>query len=231
VLRQGSVLVCGLVASILCTCFIPAARGQAGGSTLCKRGYKYAGLQSATGTSGIRANLKILAQPVVLTGHVAGWVGVGGPNAGPGGTAQWLQVGYFAFPDGSMQLYYEVELPNSAPQYHVVKGRVTPGEAHLVSIREVSGHPGMWQIRVDGVPVGPAYFLAGSHGRYQPQGIGESWNPTASECNTYAWLFRGVEVAKGPGGSWVVAKSSHQWHDAGYSLKLIPPDSFATVSR
>ena len=204
------------------------ARGQA---QLCKRGYRYAGLQSATATSGIRADLRILAQPVVRTGHVAGWVGVGGPNAGPGGTAQWLQVGYSAFPDGSMQLYYEVALPKAAPQYHVVKGRVAPGEAHLVSILEVGGHPGMWRVRVDGEPVGPAYFLRGSHGRYQPQGIGESWNPTASGCNTYGWLFGGVQVATGPRGSWVVAKSSYQWHDAGSGLKLIPPDSFATFSR
>jgi hypothetical protein len=230
-LRQGLVLVCGLVTSILCACTIVAAEGQAARTVLCKRDYSYAGFQSAVPTAGVRANLKVLERPVVRAGHVGGWVGVGGLHAGPGRTAQWLQVGYSAFPDGTMQLYYEVTLPNSAPRYHVVKEAVRPGESHLVSILEAPKQRGVWRVSVDGVAVGPGYFLRGSDSKYRPQGIGESWAPTASECNSFAWMFGNVEVTARPGATWVLPTSDYQWHDTGYGVKLIPPDSFATYSR
>jgi hypothetical protein len=142
-----------------------------------------------------------------------------------------LQAGYSAFPDGTMQLYYEVTLSNGAPQYHVVRESVRPGESHLVSIREEPGSLGVWRVWVDGVAAGPGYFLRGSDGKYKAQGIGESWSPSSGACNSFAWMFGDVKVTLRPGSSWVLARTDYQWNDTGYRVKLIPPDSFATYSR
>ena len=207
-----------------------AADGQARPGAFCKGDYSYAGVQSAATRSGIRANLKVLRPASVHAGHVGGWVGVGGPGKGPGGTDQWLQAGYSAFPDGAAQLYYEVALPRAAPQYHVVKAAVKIGESHLVSILGVGSRPGAWRVWVDNSPASPVYFLRGSHGRYEPQGIGETWSPNASACNTFAWRFGSVRVAMRPGGVWVKGKAAHEWNDRGYLVRFVPPDSFDTFS-
>jgi hypothetical protein len=196
-----------------------------------KQDYGYAGLQSATATSGVRANLRVVKKPTVHAGHVAGWIGIGGTGMGPGGVAQWLQAGYSAFPDGSLQIYYEVTLPGKAPAYHLLKSKAAPGETHLISILEVSGKNGRWRVWLGSSAVSPAYYLEGSHGKYAPQGIGESWSPHSTACNTYDWLFDDLEVAMHPGGSWTRAKINYQWQDTGYQVKLIPPASFETASR
>ncbi len=47
---------------------------------------------------GISASLSSLGTPVVESGHVAGWVGVGGPGQGPGGANEWIQVGLNSLP-------------------------------------------------------------------------------------------------------------------------------------
>ena len=66
--------------------------------------YAYAGLQSAGKAHGIAATITALTTPTVDDGHVAGWIGVGGVDAGPGGAAEWLQVGYASFsPDPTIK--------------------------------------------------------------------------------------------------------------------------------
>jgi len=229
-LRQGFVLVCGLIASTLCACTIVAARGQAARTTLC-RDYSYAGLQSTAPTAGIRADLEVAERPVVHSGHVGGWIGVGGPRKGPDRSDQWLQAGYAAFPDGTVQLYYEVTLPRAAPEYHVIKAGVRPGERHLIEILEDAARRGVWRVWVDRAPAGPAYFLRGSHGRYEPQGMGESWSPTSGVCNRFGWTFDGLKVAARPGGGWSLVRTRYEWNDPGYGVKQLAPDSFSTFSR
>ena len=49
-------------------------------------GYAYAGLGASRPAYGIGTWLQTVTTPEVLNGHVAGWVGVGGPGAGPNGT-------------------------------------------------------------------------------------------------------------------------------------------------
>jgi len=46
----------------------------------------------------VRATITALRQPSVSAGHAAGWIGVGGPGAGPNGEAMWLQTGVAALP-------------------------------------------------------------------------------------------------------------------------------------
>ena len=84
----------------------------------CARGYSYAGLYSSSTASGVAATLTMLEAPRVSSGHVAGWVGVGGPGLGPNGEDEWLQVGLASFA-GSTEghLYYELAQPGREPQY------------------------------------------------------------------------------------------------------------------
>src|SRR5262249_23678606 len=56
-------------------------------------GYSYAGVQDARAASGIRATLVQVDTPRVARGHVAAWVGVGGPGQGAGGRDEWIQIG------------------------------------------------------------------------------------------------------------------------------------------
>jgi hypothetical protein len=48
-----------------------------------------------------------MAAPEVATGRLAGWIGVGGPNAGPGGEAEWLRTCLNAQAGIGSQLYAE----------------------------------------------------------------------------------------------------------------------------
>ena len=47
-------------------------------------GYSYAGVGAPAHAYGIGASITPLPAFNVLSGHVAGWVGVGGPGQGPG---------------------------------------------------------------------------------------------------------------------------------------------------
>ncbi len=49
-------------------------------------GYSYAGLASPSHAFGIGATVTPMGPFNVLSGHVAGWVGVGGPGEGPNGS-------------------------------------------------------------------------------------------------------------------------------------------------
>src|SRR5205823_13691537 len=105
IVRASSSLV-ALVCALAAFSVAPAAQAAGCGP----RGYAWAGLEVAgTAGHGIGATLTSVATPVVQHGHVAGWVGVGGPSEGPGGTAEWLQVGLNTPSQvgGRQKLYYE----------------------------------------------------------------------------------------------------------------------------
>ena len=84
---------------------VSPAEGGKSNSTACgAKEFSYAGLQSESTAHGVSATIAPLAQPSVADGHVGGWIGVGGTEEGPGGTAEWLQVGLASFaPDSSIQ--------------------------------------------------------------------------------------------------------------------------------
>jgi hypothetical protein len=74
--RRSIALTAALAASCCTVSAAPAA-------TACgPSGYAYAGLQPAQVGYGISAVLTSLAAPAVESGHVAGWIGVGGPGQG-----------------------------------------------------------------------------------------------------------------------------------------------------
>jgi hypothetical protein len=185
----------------------PAA--QACGSS----GYSYAGVTSQARVHGVGATITALRSPSVQNGHVAGWVGVGGPGLGPHGSTEWIQVGYSGFPGLTLgSLYYEVALPGRAPTYHEVLSAVPAGATHRLSVLEVAHHPNAWRVWVDGRRVGKPVYLPGSHGTWRGVATAESWGGGMRVCNKYAYRFRRVAVARNAGGSWHLMNAAYRMH-------------------
>jgi hypothetical protein len=195
----------------------------------CKVNYDYAGEQQGSAASGIRVDLTNIGTPgVAAGGHVAGWVGVGGPGQGPNGTDEWVQVGYAGFTGGNTQLYYEVTQPGLPPKYHQVDASVSPNAKNVVTVSEVTNDA--WQVAVNGRAVSPAIALPDSHGRFPPQAIGETWNGGTTVCNAYAYGFGDVQVAATPGGAWGVGTTGPRWQNKQQQLVPTAANSFVTRS-
>lgn len=190
-------------------------------------GYSYAGISTSQRVFGVSAALTSLAAPAVQNGHVAGWVGVGGPNEGPHGTTEWIQVGFSGFPGLKVgSLYYEVALPGSAPRYFEVLSNVHPGDRHRIAVLEVSHHRDMWRVWVDGHAVGHAYHLPGSHGAWRGVATAENWGGGSRACNSYAYRFDRLRVAASPGGSWHVASRVYRMQQGSNRLLMNAHASF-----
>jgi hypothetical protein len=193
-------------------------------------GYSYAGISSRDNVSGVSAKLTSLAAPAVQNGHVAGWVGVGGPGLGPHGSSEWIQVGYSGFPGLRVgSLYYEVALPGSNPQYHEVFSNIQPGAMHRVAVLEVAHSHGWWRVWVDGRPVSHAYRLPGSHGTWRGIATAESWGGGMRACNLYSYRFARIIVAHHAGGTW--KRLSAIYRIQGGSNRLLLSSSSNFVAR
>jgi hypothetical protein len=167
-------------------------------------GYSYAGLASPNNAYGISAMISPLDAFDVFNGHVAGWVGVGGPGEGPGGTNEWLQIGLSGFPgiDGS-DIYYEVAQPGRYPTYHQVAANLPIGTVAKVTVLEIHNRPDWWRVWLNHRAVSPAIYLPQSHNRWSPIATAESWDGgTGGTCNTFLYRFRHVTIAHSAGGGW-----------------------------
>ncbi len=195
--------------------------------------FSYAGLGSDRKAHGVAATLVPTRAPSVSSGHVAGWVGVGG--AGPGGAGGWLQVGLATFSGhGSRmsQMYYEVAAPGATPYFVRLDPNVEPGDAHRVSVLEMSGRKAWWRVWVDHRPVSPPIHLPGSHSAWYTQAVGENWNGGTGACNSYAYRFTNVTLAHASGGNWQPFEGSSVFADAGYRAVQTSstPRSFVATS-
>jgi hypothetical protein len=167
-------------------------------------GYSYAGMGAQSRGFGISAIVTPLNTFDILNGHVAGWVGVGGPGLGPRGTNEWLQIGLSGFPgvDGS-DIYYEVAQPNHYPVYHQVAGGLPADKPVKVTVLEMHNRPNWWRVWVNHHAVSKPIHLAQSHNRWTPIATAESWDGgTGGTCNTFLYRFRQVVVANAMGGGW-----------------------------
>jgi hypothetical protein len=211
-----------------------AADGRSSKSNACGAStYSYAGLQGLTKAHGVGATLIALETPEVSAGHVGAWIGVGGVDAGPHGAAEWLQVGYSAFPsDRTSRIYYEVMVAGSAPKYVELDSEVRPGERHKFKVLETAGRKGWWRVWLDGKAVTAPIHLPGSHGSWYPEAEAESWNGGVRACNALRYRFSNVKLAHAPGGDWRPLKRSVSFHDAGYGLVQLSrvPRSFLATS-
>jgi hypothetical protein len=196
----------------------------------CKTSYDYAGLQTSGQASGIRVTLTMVKKPVVKHGHVAGWLGVGGPGLGPNGTDEWIQVGYSGFDTGESQIYHEVAQPNKPPTYHTVAAKLSPSAKNRVSVLEVGDKPGSWRVWVGDKAVSPVTSLPESHGKFVPQALGETWQGGSTNCNVWGYGFGGVQVAMKPGGSWTTTKAGYKWQNPQQKLEKTSSDSFEARS-
>jgi len=179
-----------------------ASRAFACGNT---NGYSYAGIGAPSQAYGISALITPLNAFDVVDGHVAGWVGVGGPGEGPNGTNEWLQVGYSGYPSitGS-DIYYEVARPGSRyPTYHQVAAGLPVGTASKVTVLEMHSRPNWWRVWLNHKAVSPPIRLPDSHDRWSPIATAESWDGgTRGTCNTFLYRFRHVAIAQSTGGGW-----------------------------
>jgi hypothetical protein len=216
------VLAAALAASALCVTS-PAGANAACGSS----GYAYAGVGATSRAFGISTRLKAATTPQVLSGHVAGWVGVGGPGAGPKGTDEWLQVGFSAFPGSSFSsLYYEVAQPHQTPRYYEVASGLPPGSTSKVAVVEVAGRTGWWRVWVDDRAVGDPVYLPGSHGAWRPLATTEAWGAGSPVCNRFQYQFGSVSVATRPGGGWQLLQRHYTFQDHGYRIRRIARATF-----
>jgi len=174
-------------------------------------GYSYAGLGAPNRAFGVSATVTGLNSFDVLNGHVAGWVGVGGPGEGPGGSNEWLQIGLSGFPGitGS-DVYYEVALPHRFPVYHQVATAVPAGQAVKVTVLEMHSRPNYWRVWLNHKAVSQAIYLPESHDRWTPIATAESWDGgTGGTCNTFLYRFRHVAVANSMGGGWHALRTGY----------------------
>src|SRR5438132_6790822 len=200
----------------------PAVASAACGAS----GYAYAGVGSTSRAYGISTRLQATTAPQVLSGHVAGWVGVGGPGAGPNGTDEWIQVGFSAFPGGSTSLYYEVALPHQTPQYHEVAAGLPAGSTHKVAVVEFRTRRSWWSVVVDDHAVGDPVYLPGSHGAWRPLATTETWGAGSFVCNRFSYRFGSVSVATRPGGGWQRLRSHYTFQNHGYRIRSLGAATF-----
>jgi hypothetical protein len=224
-------LVAAIGLALLAATLAGGSRASAGPSAACSSatygssGYGYAGFQANRRGHGVRGAVTALAENSVLDGHVAAWVGVGGPGKGPNGVDEWLQVGLASFAGSPRNLYYEVTRPGAAPVFHLVEANVPQGALRRVAVLEMSSRPGTWRVWVDGKPVSEPIDLPGSTRRWEPVATAEAWDGGTGVCNRFAFRFERVEVAAGPGGSWRRFVGGFRFQDAGYRISPIDSPS------
>ena len=105
--------------------------GAAGSAAACAAaGYTYAGYASGAPVQAVSAVVAARSGPLVASGHVAAWVGVGGLHAGPNRSNEWLQVGLAAYRVGDspgnvitpLMPYFPLIVIFYAAQRHLVGG-------------------------------------------------------------------------------------------------------------
>jgi hypothetical protein len=222
--RFLAALACAIAAAT-----VTASPGHSGGGCG-PHGYSYAGLARASGGYGVAASLSAVGQPLVERGHVAAWVGVGGPGQGPNGTDEWLQAGLNRVVGSTSKLYYEIARPGLSVRYVELAASVPAGSRHKIAVLEMSGRRGVWRVWLDGRPASPPIYLRGSHGRLYPMAIAENWDGETPACNRYAFSFRHVAVAGSPGGSWQPFVGAELMQDPGYRVTRSSDQDFVAAS-
>jgi len=188
------------LAATVAALLLGASRALACGTSA---GYSYAGVAAPAKAFGISASVTPMGGFDVMAGHVAGWVGVGGPGKGPRGSDEWLQVGFSGFPTLSgNDLYYELTLPNGRPSYHQIAANLPFGRPARFAVLEVHGRKDWWRVWVNGKPATGPIHLPASHGRWAPIATAEAWDGGSGVCNGFLYRFRQVSVARTPGGNW-----------------------------
>jgi hypothetical protein len=214
-----ALLVGALLVSVLVGASATAEAGPSCAGPSRSGGYTYAGHQSDTNGHGVRATIAVTRALSVPAGHVAGWVGVGGPGQGANGGDAWIQAGVASLPGMEPFIYAEVTREGREPEFRLIEEGVAVGRSHRVAVLEVAGRPGWWKIWIDGQAVTEPVRIAGSSGRWAPIATAESWNGGEAQCNSFAFRFERVSVAYGGGGAWRPFVPGGHFRDGAYTLR------------
>jgi hypothetical protein len=216
-----------LVGALLASMLVGASRSASAGSRACgadlagNGGYTYAGHQATTTGHGVRATISAVRAPEVVAGHVAGWIGLGGPGQGPNGSDMWIQVGLASMPGLGTFVYAEIARPGRNPHFVLLEEDVPVGVSHRLAVLEMARRPERWRVWVDGEPVTKPIYLPGSVERWAPIATAESWNGGQVACNRFAFRFERVLVSHGRGGSWSAFEPGHHFRDGNYRLRQL----------
>lgn len=202
-----------------------ASSGGCGQGAVGAASYAYAGYQAASSAHGVRATITPLSIPNVGAGHVAAWIGVGGPDSGPGGNDSWLQAGVAALPGEEPFVYAEIVHPDRSPELKTIASNVAVGRAHRVAVLEIKQRPGWWRVWVDGSVVVEAIRLLGTAGGWMPIATAESWTGNGHTCNSFAFRFQDVALADARGGSWRPFVPGRRFLNRGYRLRRLEASS------
>ena len=219
-MRQLFALLVGVIAiAALVGVSKTATAGSACAGPAASGGYTYAGHQAAYRGHGVRATIMLTRAPSVGAGHVAGWVGVGGPGQGANGGDAWIQAGVAALPGMDPFIYAEITREGRDPQFVLLEEGVPVGRSHRLAVLEMSGRKGWWRVWVDGQPMTDPVRLPGSSARWAPIATAESWNGGEPACNSFAFRFERVSVSYGGGGSWRPFVAGAHFRDGTYRLR------------
>jgi hypothetical protein len=197
----------------------PAEGGSTAATGCGVPAFEYAGLQADNKSPGISATLSTTAAPSVINGHVSGWIGLGGTEAGPHGVAEWIQAGLAAFTsESTSEIYYEVAVAGRQPRYTELASGIRAGSSHRFAVLEMAGRRNWWRVWVDGKPVSPPIDLPGSDDSWYPQAVAENWNGGTGACNSYSYRFTNVSLAQMRGGAWRPLKQDALFQDPGYHV-------------
>ena len=164
----------------------------------------------------------------VQAGHVAGWVGVGGPGQGPDGEDAWIQVGIASMPGMEPFLYAEFTRGGRAPQFILLEASARIGQSRNLAVLEMGGKPGYWRVWVDGTPRTAPVKLRGSSGRWAPIATAESWNGGQVACNRFSFRFERTSISYGGGGSWRPFVPGYNFLDGDYTVRDLAKAPAAT---
>jgi hypothetical protein len=216
-------LLAALVGALTVAAFVgastTASAGRACVSGTRDGGYAYAGHQATYRGHGVRATITMTRVPTVDAGHVAGWVGVGGPGQGADGEDEWIQAGIASMPGMDPVIYAEITRDGGAPEFVPIEEGVATGRSHKLAVLEMAGRPGWWRVWVDGQAVTEPVLLRGSSGRWAPMAMAETWNAGTAFCDAFAFRFERVSVSYGGGGSWRPFVSGHRFLDGANALR------------
>ena len=213
-----AVLVGGLTLAALVGASTTASAGRACISGARAGGYSYAGHQASYRGHGVRATITATRAPSVAAGHVAGWVGVGGPGQGANGEDAWIQAGIASMPGMGTFLYAEITRDGRRPEFILIEEGIAIGRSRKVAVLEMSRRPGWWRVWVDGDAVTKPVRLRGSSARWAPIATAESWNAGTPSCNAFGFRFERVSVSYGGGGSWRPFVPAHRFLDGANTL-------------
>lgn len=206
---------------------LPAATAAGGCSsgTHGSPGYAYAGHQATTVANGVRATITATRRPTVASGHVAGWIGVGGPNQGQNGETMWLQTGVAGIPGMGLVVYAEITRSGLDPVFVPLAQDVRVGQRFSLAVLEMARQPEHWRVWLDGQPVTDPIYLPGSTRQWKPIATAESNRTDPGACNVLGFRFERVRVAGARGGSWRTFVPGYRFLDRGFTIKQLRPSS------